>query len=77
MRACYDSVMCRAISIAVLAVPLALLPAPAYAYLDPNSGSLLLQVLLGGFAGLAVLFRLYWKRLVQLFSRKRPGDDQQ
>jgi len=32
----------------------------AYAYLDPGSGNLLLQILLGGVAGLAVIGKLYW-----------------
>ena len=30
------------------------------AYIDPGSGSMLLQVLLGGVAGVAVLARLFW-----------------
>jgi len=32
----------------------------AYAYLDPGSGSMLLQLLLGGVAGIAIIFKLYW-----------------
>lgn len=32
------------------------------AYLDPGSGSLLLQALVGGVASGAVLARLYWRR---------------
>jgi hypothetical protein len=39
------------------------LPSPASAYLDPGSGSMLLQALLGGAAGIAVLIKLYWRRL--------------
>ena len=46
---------------------------PAYAYLDPGSGSMMLQALLGGIAGLAVVIRLYWRRFSEraraLFSR--------
>ena len=46
---------------AVLA-PIAFLAstAPAYAYLDPGSGSMMVQLLLGGVAGGVVLVRLYW-----------------
>ena len=40
---------------AVLLAFLVLLEAPVEAYLDPGSGSMLLQALLGGFAGIAVI----------------------
>lgn len=36
---------------------------PAWAYLDPGTGSMMLQVLLGGIAGAMVVGRLYWDRL--------------
>ena len=35
----------------------------AHAYLDPNAGSVLLQLVLGGTAGLVVLGRLFWGRI--------------
>ena len=38
------------------------LEAPVSAYLDPGSGSILLQVLLGGFAAVGVIVKLYWNR---------------
>jgi hypothetical protein len=44
---------------------------PAAAYLDPGSGSMLLQVLLGGVAGVAVIAKLYWGRLLALFGIRR------
>jgi hypothetical protein len=44
---------------------------PALAYLDPGSGSMLLQVLLGGVAGVAVIAKLYWGRLLSLFGIRR------
>ncbi len=47
---------------------LAAFPPPAQAYLDPGSGSMLLQILLGGTAGLAVLLKLYWHRLLLVFG---------
>jgi hypothetical protein len=42
--------------------------APAWAYLDPGTGSMILQVLLGGFAGLALVGRLYWRRFLVLIG---------
>ena len=47
-----------------------LLEAPVDAYLDPGSGSMLLQILLGGFAAIGVIGKLYWHRLTSLFRRK-------
>ena len=43
-------------------------PSAAYAYLDPGSGSMLLQLVLGGLAGLAGIAKLYWHRLLTLFG---------
>jgi hypothetical protein len=40
----------------------------AHAYIDPGSGSMLLQLLLGGAAGLVVLIKLYWQRFLALFG---------
>jgi hypothetical protein len=37
---------------------------PAHAYLDPGTGSMILQVLLGGLAGLALAGRYYWHKIL-------------
>ena len=42
---------------------------PAYAYLDPGAGSLLLQVLMGGLAGAAVVVKVYWNSLMARLGR--------
>ena len=47
---------------------------PALAYIDPGSGSLLLQMVLGGIAALWVAIRLYWRRLVGAFRRDDSDD---
>ncbi len=52
-----------------------LLPFPARAYLDPGTGSVLLQILLTGVAGLAVMLKLYWRKLKALFGRAPPRED--
>lgn len=44
--------------------------APAHAYLDPASGSMILQLVLGGAAGVAVALRLLWRRLGRVFGRR-------
>lgn len=52
-------------------------PSAAHAYLDPGAGGMLLQLLLGGAAGLLVVLKLYWHRIKKsagrLFFRKPPG----
>ena len=49
--------------------------APAYAYLDPGTGSMLLQLMLGGVAGAVVVGKLYMRRATEFFrnrGRRRP-----
>ena len=40
------------------------------AYIDPGAGSLLIQLLIGGLAGLAALVRFRWNRIRAAFSKK-------
>ena len=42
----------------------------AYAYLDPGTGSILLQGLIAAVAGVTITGKLYWSRLKVMFSRK-------
>ena len=47
--------------------------APAHAYLDPGAGSMLAQLAAAGFAGVVVLVRMYWSRIVaKLKGEKKP-----
>lgn len=41
----------------------------AEAYLDPGTGSMMLQVILGGIAAIGVAIKLYWHKLVAIFRR--------
>ncbi len=43
----------------------------AHAYLDPNSGSLMLQIILGGLAGVAVIIKLYFNKVKSFFRPKK------
>jgi hypothetical protein len=45
-----------------------------FGYLDPGSGSVILQALVGGFAAVAVTFKLWWKRLTGIFRRNQDED---
>ena len=48
----------------------------AHAYLDPGSGSMLLQLLLGGIAGLVVIFKLYWARFTEGLKKIFPSKNE-
>ncbi len=50
---------------------------PAQAYLDPGVGSILIQLLLGGAAGIAMVAKLYWHKLSSLFRRRNAKPDAQ
>lgn len=54
------------------AIILASVSMPAYAYIDPGSGSMILQGLLAALAAIVVTAKLWWHRLlVLLHIRKR------
>jgi len=42
------------------------------AYLDPGSGSFLIQLLIAGLVGAGFLIKAYWKKIKGLFSRSAP-----
>jgi len=41
------------------------------AYLDPGSGSMILQIIAGGVAAVAVTAKLYWNRLLRFFRIRK------
>lgn len=68
----------RIINLALFGVVFAAVSNPghsAYAYLDPGTGSIILQMLLGGVAGVMVVARLYWYQLTSFFRRDREQTD--
>jgi hypothetical protein len=50
---------------------LLLFPREAYAYIDPGTGSLILQLIAAGLVTVAVVFRKSISRLALLFRRPR------
>ena len=54
------------------------LPVTTFAYLDPGTGSMLLQVILGGIAAVAVALKLFWYRIIAFlgFKKKAPTEDE-
>jgi len=42
-------------------------------YLDPGTGSFILQMILAGVLGIAVAVRIYWKKIVAFFRKDKTG----
>ena len=47
-----------------------------FAYIDAGTGSMLLQMLAGGVAGIAVMAKLYWRRFKRFITgaNRRESD---
>lgn len=60
------------------AILLLLICADAVAYLDPGTGSMMLQVILGGLAAVGVAIKLYWHRLRATLgmAKKEESEDE-
>jgi uncharacterized membrane protein len=43
-------------------------------YLDPGSGSLLIQLLIAALAGLAIFFGSNWRKIKRLFKKDKTKD---
>ncbi len=65
-------------SFAALAFALAVLPGIAHAYLDPGTGSYILQIVVGALLGGLFAVGIFWRRVIAfvrgLFSRRGGGD---
>ena len=61
-----------------ITVLLLLMFTDAVAYLDPGTGSMLLQVILGGIAAIGVAIKLYWHKLRAAFgmAKKKETEDE-
>ncbi len=49
-------------------------PDEALAYIDPSAGGLLVQLLLGGIAGVGVVVKLYWHKITGCFRKKNDDE---
>lgn len=63
-----------------VAVSLYMIATPAFAYLDPSTGSMIISAVVGLFATAALAVKTYWYKLKSLFRKDAPdgaatGDD--
>lgn len=45
-----------------------LFPKKIYAYLDPGTGSLILQTIIAGLVGVSFTIKIYWKKIKAFFA---------
>jgi len=81
----YRGPMPRA-SIMALCLLGVLAPSTAYAYLDPGTGSAVIQMVVAGVLGALFVMKMYWRKLLELIGMRtvedpdtdpRPSDDEQ
>lgn len=51
--------------------------APAYAYLDPGTGSIIIQAIIGTIVGGLAALRLYWEKVKTFFSRNKTKNEKE
>lgn len=59
--------------IALVLVACLSIASPAYAYLDPGTGSMLISAVIGVAAAVGLALKMFWYRVVGFFRGKRPA----
>lgn len=62
-------------TIAIISVSFVLWAAPAHAYLDPGTGSLIVQSIIGSIAGGLAVIGIYWRKIKNFFSAKKTANN--
>lgn len=62
------------ILLAVLLLPLAA-PAPAHAYIDPGTGSFVIQGIIAAVVGAGVALKMFWGRITGAITGRKPKLD--
>jgi multisubunit Na+/H+ antiporter MnhB subunit len=53
-----------------------LFSAPVYAYLDPGTGSILIQGLIGGVAAVLSFLSIYWHKVKAFFGKNKSKKEE-
>lgn len=60
-------------TIILLAVCFVAMPTDAHAYLDPGTGSMIIQMIIGAIAAGLLTMKFYWHKITTFFKdRKKP-----
>lgn len=55
----------------IVLVTLLLLNSPAYAYIDPGTGSFIIQGIIASFLSVVFTCKMYWQRIKNYFSKNK------
>mgnify|MGYP001225033226 FL=1 len=47
----------------------------AYAYIDPGTGSIILQAIIGAIAATSLTIKIYWQKIKVFFKKKKKHKD--
>ncbi len=47
----------------------------AYAYLDPGSGSIVIQAIIGTLVGVGITLKVYWEKIKYMISSRQKNFD--
>ena len=62
--------------VTTLGVALLTMMEAANAYLDPGTGSLIIQSIIGAIAAIGITAKLYWHKIKLMFSRSKSHDSE-
>lgn len=62
------------LSILIVILSLLAIPSSAYAYIDPQSGSLIFQTVIAVFLGAIFTIKTYWYKFKGLFKKNERDD---
>ncbi|MFH1479554.1 MAG: hypothetical protein ABIG92_07300 [Candidatus Omnitrophota bacterium] len=62
------SLMCIAKIFIIICIFYIVFPKASYAYIDPGSGSFVIQLVIGALCGLSFLVKVYWRKIISFFS---------
>jgi len=48
----------------------------AYGYIDPGTGSLIIQSIIGAIAAIGVTLKIYWHKLHLIFSKRQTSAEE-
>ncbi len=54
---------------------LGLWPVPAHAYIDPGTGSFVIQGIIAAVVGAGFAIKMYWKRIISAITGKSQAED--
>jgi hypothetical protein len=68
--------LARGVAVVLCLAAALVFPPPAAAYLDPGSGSFILQILAAALLGAGVAIRMQWRRIKRWLRPSAKGEDE-